>query len=117
LTKSPLHFPNVELASPQHLRDWLLSRMPPGAEITNLNLFCTADLPNRALCLIGFRNVLASEVANALRGQPFAFDSAVVSLPVSTLFTCRSRLPGQAFTNRSCSCCPDGKPEPSLLDR
>ena len=101
MTKSPLHLQNVALAGPQHLGDRLMARIPAGAEITSLTLFCTSDLPDRVLCLIGFRNAPAREVADALHGQPFAFDSAVISVPVGIEFICRSRPRGETFTVRS----------------
>jgi hypothetical protein len=106
----------VTLAGPLDLRDWIVSRMPAGADITGLSLFCTADLPDRVLCLISFRDALAGEVAEALRGQTFGFDSTVISLPVGNQFRCRCRLQGLDLTSRSCSCNPGGTPAPTLLD-
>ncbi len=91
--------------------------MPAGADITNLSLFCTDDLPDRVLCLISFRDALAAEVAEALCGQAFGFDSAVVSLPVGNRFICRCRPRGLDLTTRSCSCNPGGTPAPTLLDK
>jgi hypothetical protein len=117
LTKSPLQLAAVTAAGPMDLRDWITSRIPAGAVITSLRLFCTSDLPDRALCLISFRDAVAIEVANALHGQTFGFDSAVVSLAVGSRFTCRCRAKGTEMTTQCCCCTPGGAPPPSLLDQ
>lgn len=117
MTKSPLQHAALAAAGPLDLRDWIASRIPADAVITNLKLFCTSDLPDRALCLISFRDAVAGEVADALHGQAFGFESAVVSLAVGNRFTCRCRASATEFSVRSCSCNPGGPPPPTLIDQ
>jgi len=116
LTKSqqiPLH---PDLAAPEHLPAWIASQLPTGASLIDLTLFCTSDLPERVLCLLRLDNVMVGEIAHALRGQAFGFDSIVVSLPVAGRFSCRHRQPGAQFELRSCTCTLGAPPPRSWLD-
>lgn len=117
MTKSPLQLAAVTAAGPLDLRNWISSTIPAGAVVTSLRFFCTSDLQDRTLCLISFRDAVAAEVADALHGQTFGFDSAVVSLTIGSRFTCRCRPTGADMTTQCCCCTPGGAPPPTLLDQ
>lgn len=114
MIRAPL--PTIALTGPQALRDWIADKLPPATEVVALNLFCTADLSDRTLCLLTVRGSSAAEVAGALGGQSFAFDSVVLSLPIGRQFACRCRPQCKQLDAAACSCSPGQDPEPSLLD-
>jgi hypothetical protein len=105
-----------DIVAPEHVHAWIASRLPAGARLVAISLFCTADLPERILCHIRFDDARPGEIAQALRGQTFGFDSAVVSLPIGVRYACRCRRPGSQLKTRSCSCQPLGSPVPSWFD-
>jgi len=107
----------AELADPQALRDWILAQLPADIDITALGLFCSADLPDRILCLVSTRGAAAREVAIALGGQSFAFESVVVSLPIGQRFACRSRAPDRTMVVDSCSCAPGDAPVAGFFEK
>jgi hypothetical protein len=106
-----------ELEAPEDVRTWIAARIPGPARLTDLNLYCTSDLPDRILCLIDLADANAGQVADALSGQAFGFTSAVVTLPIGASFSCRCRQPGVELATQSCCCNPVGQSRPSWLDR
>jgi hypothetical protein len=117
VTKPPADPAISAISNPQELREWFVSQLPPGAEITSLGFFCTSDLSDRVLCLVGYRNAQPGAVAKALGGQMFGFDSVVVSLPLGKQFKCSFRKDGERLSTRSCSCLPGTEGVPSMLDK
>jgi hypothetical protein len=103
-------------ASPQHLRDLLVSKLPAPGRIENINLFCSPETPSSALCLFDLRDVSAAVVAEKIGGQVFGFDSVVLAIPVSKDFSCRIRT-GGGVPHDSCACSVAPDVPVSLLDR
>jgi hypothetical protein len=96
----------VELhMSPEALRDHLTSRLPAGGHLKSLSLFCTAEHESHVLCLVDVSGVSASAAAVALHGQPFGFNSVVITIPVAEGFCCRNRTPGGTVPAH-CTCAP-----------
>lgn len=101
---------------PDELKAWLEARLPSTTDLTRLNFYCSAELPDRVLCLLTFRGASAQAVAGAIGGQAFGLDSAVISIPVDGGFRCHRRHCGQPSL-QSCDCVVHGLSEPPMLDR
>ena len=117
MIKLPPQLSDCQLGTPEDVCAWITAQVPCPARLTGLSLFCTSDLPDRVLCLIGFADANANEIANALRGQAFGFSSVVVTLPIGASFTCRCRQSGRELKISACSCHPVQRNVSSWLDR
>jgi hypothetical protein len=98
------------LNSPDEIRDHLLSDLRSGGSgggggVKSISLFCTAEHDSHVLCLIDVVDLSASAAAVALNGQPFGFNSVVITMPVAQEFACRHRHPSGAVPAH-CTCTP-----------
>ena len=101
------------LKSPDEIRDHVLAaNLSGGGRIKSISLFCTAEHDSHVLCLIDVVDLSANAAAAALNGQPFGFNSVVITMPVAQAFACRRRRASGAVPAH-CTCTPIHPTEPA----